>query len=34
LRSSTGLLETDVSGAVVTNEAPHDEQKFTPSGLR
>jgi hypothetical protein len=29
-----GDTYTEVSGAEVTMDAPHDEQKFTPSGLR
>ena len=29
-----GRTDTEVSGADVTIDAPHDEQKFTPSGLR
>jgi hypothetical protein len=31
--SSTGATDTEVSGAVVTMDAPHEEQKFTPSGF-
>jgi len=29
-----GATDTEVSGADVTIDAPQDEQKFTPSGLR
>jgi hypothetical protein len=31
--SSTGATKTEVSETDVTIDAPHDEQKFTPSGF-